>query len=92
MTIKITLSSANMGDVDEADFDCWAGFVNDRIDDVAGATVVVDQFQFGEADEDQIEGATAAQRDAIRSWLGVDGWNEFCGEEWTSRRAAKEAA
>lgn len=91
-TIQITLSSANMGDVDEVDFDCWAGFVNEKIDDVAGETVTVDQFRFGASGEDRIEGATEEQAATIRAWISVTGWEAFCGEEWNRRRAEREAA
>ena len=93
--IKITLSAANMGDVDEMDVDCWNGFVSDEIDAAVGFEVaVVDQFPWGRPmpGEDAIEGATEEQVEAIRQFLSVDGWARFCGEEWETRRAAKEAA
>lgn len=94
MAIEITLSSANMGDVDETDFDVWTAFVGDRLQDALdlNGTVVLDQFRFGEAGEDRIVGATPEQKEAIRGWLSVTGWEAFCGEEWEKRRAAWLAA
>jgi hypothetical protein len=91
-TIKIILSSANMGDVDEVDFDCWASFVCDSIDEALGIEVrSVEQFRFGEG-ADIISGATDEQEEEIRRWLGHEGWDAFCGEEWNKRRAARDAA
>ena len=86
--IKVTLSSADMGDVDEIDFDCWAGFVNDKIDDVVNAAVEVEQARFGDAGPDVISGATDEQARDIRDWLAHAGWDAFCGDEWNKRRAA----
>lgn len=87
--IIVTLSSANMGDVDEIDFDCWTGYVIDCIDDGLGFEVAqVEQARYGGTDEDVIENATEEQRAAIVEWLSVTGWNEFCGQEWEDRRAA----
>lgn len=85
-TIKITLSAANMGpDATEADFDAWASFVNERIEHVVdaaiGIRVDVEQAAFigpNAEPEDMIHGATEDQRDTVREWLSVDGWNAFC--------------
>lgn len=95
MGIKITLSSAAMGDVDELDFDLWARFVAEQIDEATGIEVVeVDQARFGEAGEDRIDGATEEQRQVLRSWLSVDGWDVFCGQggPWETMRAKAEKA
>lgn len=88
--ITVTLSSANMGDVDETDFDLWAAYVNQKIDDRTGLLVHVEQARFGDAGEDRIEGATDEQRDTIRGLLSVDLWNDFCGETWTEMRRAHD--
>jgi len=90
--IKVTLTAANMGDVDDKDFDCWAEFVTEKIDEATGLTVEVDQARFGDAGDDVITGATENERDAILRFLGTDGWDAFCGEEWDRRRDAKDAA
>ncbi len=88
--IKITLSSAAMGDVSEADFDAWAAWVADHIDEATGIQVgEVDQFRFGDADEDQITGATEEQRATLRTWLSVDGWAAFCADDSAWPKAAE---
>lgn len=93
-TVKIVLSSANMGDVDEDDFDIWAGYVADSIDDALGFEVEsVDQQRFGEAGDDIVTGGTQEQREAVRQWLKVAGWESFCGQggPWETRRAELNA-
>jgi hypothetical protein len=91
--IKIILSSANMGNVDETDFDLWTAFVMERIGEALGLDDVdVDQHNFGASDDDEISADTEEQRDEIDRWLGAEGWDAFCGEEWTARRKAHEAA
>lgn len=92
MAIEITLSSANMGDVDELDFDLWSRYVADNLEAATGIDAVLDQARFGETGADRISGATEAEHVAIRQWLGVDGWESFCGETWTRMRAEAERA
>lgn len=90
MAIKITLSSAAMGDVNEADFDAWARYVAEHVDEGAGIEVAeVDQMRFGEAGEDGIIGATTEEREAIRTWLSVDGWAAFCADDSAWPQAAE---
>jgi hypothetical protein len=88
-TIWITLSSANMGDnVDERDFDLWAKYVAETIDEAVGFEIhEVDQARFGEAGEDWITGATAEETEIIRRWLAVDGWEAFCSGAWQAMAA-----
>jgi hypothetical protein len=78
--VSITLSSTNMGDVSESDFDNWANWVSDHVDDACDVNAQVDQFHFGDASPDLIEGATDDIRDTIRLWLSTDAWNEWCAE------------
>jgi hypothetical protein len=95
MAIEIVLSSANMGDVDETDFDLWRRFVAGRIDDAMGFEVeAVSQRRFGEVGNDCVYGGTEEQREAIRSWLSHDGWDEFCGQggPWETMRREHDAA
>jgi hypothetical protein len=90
--IKLILSAADMGDVTEADFDAWAAFVCNNIDAGVGFVVDdVDQHRFGHAGEDTISGATDEQREAVRTWLSVTGWEEFCAtpEAWPHEAAAR---
>lgn len=81
MAIKITLTAYNMGsETTEADFDAWAKYVAENIDESMGFEVEsVDQFPFrGGPDKDAIEGGTGEQRVAIRDWLSVIGWEAWC--------------
>jgi hypothetical protein len=90
--IEITLSSANMGQVDEVDFDLWARYVAENIDDAMGFEVEsVDQLAFGEAGDDVVAGGTEEQRQAILSWLGHEGWDAFCGDTWETMRKEHDA-
>lgn len=103
-TIQITLTSANMGDVAEIDFDCWRSYVDDTLSAapwLEGYEVTVEQARFGEGGDDVIivrsGGALSAEAEAtleedIGRWLGAEGWDGFCGSEWETRRAAREAA
>lgn len=83
-TIRITLTSANMGDnADERDFDLWARYVAETIDAATGITVgEVDQARYGEAGEDVIVGASEDERETLRTWLSVTGWESFCAGAW----------
>jgi len=94
MSIKINLTAANMGNVDEIDFDCWAAFVDERIDVLGLEVSAVTQVTWGREmpAQDEIRGATEEQAEIIRRWLGNEGWETFCGEEWETRRKAREAA
>lgn len=96
--IEITLSSANMGNVDEIDFDLWTRFVTDKIDEAMGFEIAsVDQQRFNDPGDDEVTfrgpwraddtgNELEAKRDAIRSWLSHEGWDAFCGEEWDRMR------
>lgn len=88
--ITVTLSSANMGDVDETDFDLWARYVADNIEDATGIECQIEQHRYGEG-EDEIE-AYGEERETLRRWLSTDGWNAFCGEAWETMRAEHDAA
>jgi hypothetical protein len=90
--IEVMLSSAHMGDVDETDFDVWAEFVSERIEEATGLAIQVDQAPFGEAGEDVISRADEHERATVREWLSITGWEAFCGQEWDARRKAREAA
>ena len=92
--ISVTLTAAHMGNVDETDFDLWTKFVTENIDEALGFDVHdIEQGRFPcGAGADVITGATQEQRDAIRAWLDVDGWNAFCGEAWETMRREHDAA
>ncbi len=81
MSIRIVLTAANMGpDATERDFDAWATYVVEHIDEALGFEVAeLEQhpFRSGPA-TDTIEGASDEQREAIRGYLGVTGWEAFC--------------
>lgn len=90
--IKITLSAANMGNMaDEADFDAWASYVCDHVDEACGVFVTeVDQFRFGDGGRDTVTGATDDEEARILSWLSHDGWEAFCADAgaWPVRAAS----
>jgi len=88
-TIKITLSSAAMGDMtDDRDFDLWARYVTENVTESTGVEVAeVDQYRFGEAGEDAITGADEDERETLRRWLSVDGWEAFCSGAWQAMAA-----
>lgn len=78
--VTVTLTSYNMGDATESDFDAWASFVAARIDDATGLDVTVDQARFGEAGKDEIRGnvdddMVETVREALR-----DLWDAFCAD------------
>lgn len=99
-SLKIILTAYNMGpETTEADFDAWAAYVNEHVDAVVGETVQVEQFDFNAGQsKDRIEGATYEQRETLRRWLAVDGWEAFCAsakpvdDEGTVDMAAEQAA
>ena len=82
-TITITLTAYNMGpETTTEDFDAWRRYVCDHIDEALDVSVdSVDQHSFtGGPAEDTITGGTEEQREAIRSWLAHEGWDDFCAE------------
>lgn len=79
--ITVILSSANLGDVAEGDFDAWASWVARHIDEAVGFEVAaVEQRRFGEAGEDLVRGGDPEQREAILDWLAHEGWDQFCAD------------
>lgn len=87
--IQIILSSANLGDMtDERDFDLWARYVAETIDAATGLVCEIDQAAFGDAGADQIRGATDDERETLRRWLSVDGWEAFCAGSWQAMAVA----
>ena len=90
--IKITLTAYNMGaGCDEADFDAWAAWVEENLPEaltIDAARIEVDQHSYRNGpSSDTVTGGTEEERDRIRSWLAVGGWDEFCGspEAWPKR-------
>ncbi len=82
----ITLSSYNMGDVTEADFDAWAGYVERGIGELTGLDVTVEQARFGEAGEDHCGHVNPESvKDALRVL-----WDRFCADAsaWPTREAS----
>lgn len=79
--IEIVLTSYNMGDVTEADFDAWASWVASHVEMVFGVDATVDQFRFGESVvDDVVRGGNETLREEIAQWLSVDGWSDFCAD------------
>jgi hypothetical protein len=92
--IIVTLTAANMGNVDETDFDLWTKFVSENHEGALGFEIAeIDQHRFsGGPDRDTIHGGTEEDREAIRTWLAVTGWDTFCGEVWETMRREYDAA
>lgn len=80
--IKVRLSAAAMGpQTTEADYDAWARYVSEHIDEATGLVVEVDQAAFtgrGSESEDRIQDATEEEHETIWTWLTVTGWEAFC--------------
>ena len=92
MTIRIWLTSANMGDMtDEHDFDLWARYVRENISESTGIDVAeMNQARYSDGGEDSVYGANEDEREALLRWLRVDGWEAFCAGAWQAM-AAKDA-
>jgi hypothetical protein len=92
MMIRIWLSSAQIGDMaDERDFDLWARYVSETIATATGIAVdEIDQGAFGATGADSISGGTEEQRQELREWLSVTGWEAFCSGAWQAMAAAKD--
>jgi len=80
--ISVTLTSYNMGDVTEADYDAWIQYVSDRIDERCGFEVDLDACAFDRpAFTTAIAGATAAEEEVIRAALAAL-WEEACADNF----------
>lgn len=79
--ITVTLTSYNMGDVTEADYDAWISYVSARIDERTGLDVTVDASPFGcGSSEDCISGyEDEDDRQIIQDTLYCL-WDEFCAD------------
>lgn len=84
----VTLTSYNMGDVEERDFDLWTSFAAANIDEYCGFEVGVDAARFGETGRDQIDAGDDGQIEAIRGALR-DLWTEFCDGGWDDAAAVR---
>ncbi len=84
----VRLSSANMGDVTEADFDMWAEYVNERIDEACGFLVEVTQARFGEPGDDFIADGVGDQNDTVREAIATL-WESWCATGWNEAVAAR---
>lgn len=78
-TAQITLTSANMYDPTQADYDAWVEYVCRNIDNATGMTVGVYAAAMGddEPGADQIEADTDDDREIISRALG-DLWEDYC--------------
>ena len=65
--ISVTLTAANMGNVDETDFDLWTKFVSENHEAALGFEIAeIDQHRFsGGPDRDTITGGTEDERAAM---------------------------
>lgn len=83
----IELSSYDMGDVTEADYNLWVSYVADHIDEACGFEVAVEQRRFGAAGSDRITHATDAQRETIAEAVAAM-WD---AAEWDQAKGATES-
>ena len=79
-TASVTLTSVNMGNVTEADFDAWVRYVSEHIDEATGLDVTVDAARFGAAGADRIVAENDEDRATLRRAVGVDLWDAFCAD------------
>lgn len=86
MAIKITLTAYNMGEqCSEADFDAWARWVGEHVDEACGVEVTeVDQYPFPSNHAahatDRVSGGTEKDNETVRRWLANEGWEAFCAD------------
>ncbi len=85
-TIVVTLTAYNLGpDATEQDFDDWASYVAEHIDEATGLDVTVEQFGFtgrsSGGSTDRVSGATSAQTETIREALAAL-WERGCDENF----------
>jgi hypothetical protein len=81
MMSSVTLTAYNMGDVTEEEFDRWANYVSDNIDERCGFKVLVEQGPFngnGVLFADEILAPTVEMKEAIREAIAAL-WEEA---EW----------
>ena len=75
---SVCLSSYNLGDVDDDEYDRWINFICERIDAKAGFEVLVQAKPFGASGSDTFAGdeeTVQILRDAMRVL-----WDEWCAE------------
>ena len=78
---EITLTSYNMGNVTEADYDGWVAFVTEKLSSEAGVEVEVDAAPFGRGGEsDRVSADSAEDERAIRLAM-VELWERWCASE-----------
>lgn len=76
----VRLTSYNMGDATEQDFDQFASYVAARIDAETGLDVEVDQFRFGESVWcDEIRAASDVDRETVKAAL-AQLWETWCAD------------
>jgi hypothetical protein len=79
--VAITLTASAMGGATEADFDRWAAWVAAHVDEACGVDATVHQHRFGGGpDEDTVRGADEDTVAAVRQWLSVEGWGQWCAK------------
>lgn len=75
----VRLSSENMGDASESDYDSYVAFVADRIDAKCGFAVEVCTERFGGIVSQPVSGATDEQEQTISEALDAL-WVDWCDE------------
>lgn len=83
--VSITLTSANMGDVVERDYDDWAAFVERTVQaDHPSARVTVEQRRFGDPAPDRVSVSGTDDDEGLQASilesLGHELWDGWCAE------------
>lgn len=76
--VKVTLSSADIGDATDDDFDAWIAYVGEHLGDKLDLFVDVDASRFGAAGPDVIH-VEGVERSEVREAIGCL-WEAFCEE------------
>lgn len=75
----VTLTSYDLGDVTEADYDAWTDYVTDQIDGRTGLDVTVEREPFAASGSDRIEARDEEDEQTIREAIEAL-WVDFCAE------------
>lgn len=87
--VTITLGRDGMGDdASEADFEAWTSYVANRIDDLTGLDVTVDERRRGDVQETAIDADDDVDEQSIHDAIETL-WAEFCADPsaWPARTA-----
>lgn len=79
ITSTVILTAYNMGGVSDDDFDTWASYVNDRLNERCGFSVTIEQHPFTNGPARDTISAPPSRIDVIRDALDRL-WDDFCAD------------